>query len=59
MSTITVRGKVIVGQFSKVSGSRVREMRNSDGEFLGFIEKLDEGGYRVIRKDGRSGLSHC
>lgn len=54
MSNITIRGKVIVGKFSKVSGSKVREMRLSDGTFLGFIEKLDEGGYRIIRKDGKS-----
>lgn len=54
MSTVSVRGKLIVGKFSKVSGSKVREMRLSDGTFLGFIEKLDEGGYRIIRADGKS-----
>lgn len=53
MSKVVVNGKIIVGHFSKTSGSKVRDMYSSDGEFLGVIAKLDEGGYRVIRKDGK------
>lgn len=54
MSTITVRGKVISANFSKTEGSNVRVMKDSEGNFLGYIEKLEGGvGYKVIRKDGK------
>lgn len=53
MSKVTVRGKVITGKFSKESGSKVRDMFDSDGNFLGLVTKLDGGGYRVLRTDGK------
>lgn len=54
MSSIKVNGKVIVGRFSKTSGSKVRDMYDEDGNFLGLISKLEEGGYRVLRTDGKT-----
>lgn len=57
--TTTVRGKVISGNFSKTHGSNVRVMKDSDGNFLGYIEKLEGGmGYKVIRKDGKTRIKH-
>lgn len=54
MSNVIVRGKVISGNFSKTSGSSLREMKDSNGNFLGYIQKLENGlGYKVIRKDGK------
>lgn len=53
MSKVTYYGKVIKGHFSKTSGSKVRDMYDSDGKYLGLITKLDDGGYRVIRVDGK------
>ena len=53
MSSIIVNGRMIVGHYSKVSGSRVREMFDSTGRFLGYIERLEEGGYRCVRIDGK------
>jgi len=46
--------KIIKGEFSKISGSKVRTMYSEDGRILGTITKLDEGGYRVFRlKDNK------
>jgi len=47
--------KVAVGNFSPVNGSKVRRMWNEQGEFLGTITKLDQGGYKVFRAaDGKT-----
>lgn len=53
MSSVKVSGQVIVGKFSKTEGSKVRTMYTETGKFLGFIEKLEEGGYRILRLDGK------
>jgi hypothetical protein len=45
---------IVKGQFSKISGSRVRHMYTADGQILGTITKLEDGTYRVFRlKDGK------
>lgn len=53
MSKVVVNGKVIVGKFSKTSGSSVRDIYDSDGNFLGIVSKREDGGYRVLRVDGK------
>lgn len=37
-----------------MSERNLPEMKDSDGNFLGYIQKLENGlGYKVIRKDGK------
>ena len=46
--------KVIRGEFSKISGSKVRQMYSADGRLLGTITKMENGDYRIFRlKDGK------
>lgn len=53
MSNIRVCGKLIIGSFAKKEdGTRIRVVKNDLGEFLGTIEKIDEG-YRITRTDGK------
>lgn len=43
-------GTIAKGEFSKQNGSKVRIMRDENGQLLGTITKLDGGeGYRIFR----------
>jgi hypothetical protein len=43
------KSNAVKAHFSPVSGSSVRRMYDSQGNFVGLITKLVEGGYRVQR----------
>lgn len=49
---MAIIGKIVKGEFSAVSGSTVRIVRDSSGAILGTIHKV-LGGYRVVRVDGK------
>lgn len=46
--------KVIKGSFSPVAGSKVRRVMDANGNMIGTITKLEDGGYRIFRfKDSK------
>lgn len=49
---ITIRGKVVKGQFVENTNNKIRKIYKGE-ELVGMITKLDEGGYRITRMDGK------
>lgn len=49
MSTI----KTVKGRYSEVSGNSVRIVYTESGSILGTVKKLETGGYRITRTDGK------
>lgn len=49
---ITIRGKVVKGQFVENTNNKIRKIYRGE-ELVGMVTKLDEGGYRITRMDGK------
>lgn len=46
--------KQCYGKFSEVSGNGCRHVYTPEGRLLGVITKMEQGGYRVLRMDGKT-----